>query len=124
MFLSRKAGLIYVPRADVSAYDWVLTDFIADSSFRVLELPAIVPLNVVAVNFRLQAQASFVAKAFILQPYADANGFNQCIIYTHNASTRSTENALMPITSHKIKYWLQTGAGWNFVYLHCTGWLI
>ena len=124
MFLSRKSGLQWTDRGDALAYDFDKTAFTADSTWRTLELPVIVPTNAILVQFRMQFQVPAGNAAFMIKPYNQAHDFSAAICYTQGISIRSVLHPIVAIYEHKVKCWLQNISPITQCYLHVIGWYI
>lgn len=122
MFFSRKGGLVFTPRAIVSAYDFGSGDFTKDGAWHDLDISAIVPVDAVLAQLKVRVKGTTTG----LTAYFGAvdSMYNGFLIATMIANVTSTGNVWVPIASGQILRYLATSsANWTELNVVIRGWL-
>lgn len=117
-------AMIYSDRGDPVVFDFTLTDFTTDGTWRDLDLSSIIPANSKAVIVKITAQAGTVNYTINFRRKGNTNEINtgKFTLNIKDAPT-STELIIPCDTDRKIQYNAQNGA-FDVINFVIKGWLI
>ena len=121
--LSRKPGLKWVHRSDVTGYDWNQTTLTQDAHWHTLSLAGIVPANAKMVLLRLGAAHANAFQIFRVAKVGDTDNFNCVSIVTQVANIVNEQTTLVDCTGCQIAYWTTPGTFVDLLIV-VMGWLV
>jgi len=125
MFIARKPGLQYVLRHNPAAWDKQIVDFIADFTWRNMDLSAIVPANACLVCLTTNIAAATAAKLLEIRPQGESQVFNRNMVQTQVPYVSNQGQHIVAISSTGIvEYRLTNSIDWSVIRLVVTGWFV
>lgn len=112
----------FVDRGDPPIEDFVLVDFIRDSTWREFDLSAIVPAGASAVAMRVLFFNTIVGIHASFQTHGNVNNTNNSLINNLVANVVIVQDIVVPLDSdRKLDYWVDPG-GWILLTVTVKGW--
>jgi hypothetical protein len=123
MMISRKAGLRYVSRGDVAAYDATEITLTADNAAHTLSLASVVPANAKLVLVRFRCANAAANKVFWVGKVGYANAFAVSKVYSLVANYPSESTGIVELSSQSIAY-LAAAGSWVSLGIVVIGWWV
>ena len=119
------AQLTYVPRIEtVVAYDWEYTAFTFDSTWRVLDLSAVVPENAVAVQIRWTMQRSAAYRYWKIRATGQDNAVLVFVLLGAIANVLAWNNPLVPLDAARTFEYHSESTNWVSGGIAVLGWFL
>ena len=121
-------GMDYVDRGDPSAWDFDVTDFTADNTWRTFDLSSIVPSGAIAVHLMIYLRDDVANSEFLFRKNGNSNPHNAGRINTQVADIDIRQDIIVTCDANRVlQYKAQTGggsAGFTYVFVIIRGWWI
>ena len=113
---------MYVDRGDPAAYDFTLTDFTTDETWRDLDLSGIVPSGAAAVHLRVEVADNTKESTIKFRKKGNTNDINTGEIETRDSKTPNDQNLVVANdTNRVIQYWA-SNTSWTAIDFVVCGW--
>ena len=119
------AGRInYVDRGDPSDWDFTVSTFTTDATWRDLNVSSIVPAGAQALMFLLQVQVDVINAEIRFRKKSISNVFNSERVISQVADQRIYYNLLVFCDSNRVIQYYATNETFAGIYMVINGWLI
>lgn len=113
---------VYIDRGDPADWDWELGDFVADGTWRDLDLSAIVPANAKGVIFFAAVRNAAIGKNFQLRKKGNVNERVVALARTQVGAQFVYEDLTTACDDDRIIQYNATAGVWQNLFLVVKAW--
>lgn len=124
-FIRQAAGMIFVPRGETPAgYDFEVGDFTCDTTWRDLDLSAIIPVNTKLVYLTVRIRADLADKAFWLRQKGSPSTYLDIPMITMVANLTTLHLVLVVPDADGFLQYYGESATWAQIRMEILGWFV
>ncbi len=113
---------MFVDRGDPATWDFTITDFTTDGTWRTLDISAIIPAIAKAVLMELDIETVNREKHIRLRKYGNSNAINHQDIETFNGGIHQSGSMIVAVDNNRIIEYNIDSATWTELDVTIRGW--
>jgi hypothetical protein len=121
-WLEAPLGTVYYDRGDPSTYDFSLSDFTTDGTWKTKSLATIVPVGTKAVNCRVQVEDGSVGVYVAFRKKGNTYTINVSYVSTYIASIPSHDTIVIACDANREIEYLGYATAFTGINLQVLGW--